>query len=186
MKPFEIISEQEEYRDGERFSIMRAQINLPDGKKAKWAYLKQKDAVVVVALRGDSICIEKQWRLGRNDFAWELPSGWVEKEQYSKEDILAQARLELKEEAGLTGESAEILGNFYLSNHGTTKFYVVLVQDLEEGDPQRETLEFLETEFVHVEEAYKRLLIDQVPTAQVQIAMSLLEKYLFKKKHGID
>ncbi len=186
MKPFEIISEQEEYRDGERFSIIRAQINLPDGKEAKWAYVKQKDAVVVVALRGDFICIEKQWRLGRNDFVWELPSGWIEKEQYSHEDILNQAKQELKEESGLSGEKAEILGNFYLSNHGTTKFYVVLVSDLEEGEHKREEFEFLETEFVHIDDAYKRLLIDQIPTAQVQIAMSLLEKYLYKKKHGID
>lgn len=82
---------------------------LPNGDIAKEYYhLYRPDYVLVIAHMDNNILIEKQYRRGVDDFVYELPAGWVD-----KNETLEQAAIrELKEETGYTGD-ATFLGTLY-------------------------------------------------------------------------
>ena len=73
-----------------------------------------------------------------------------------------------------------LLSSFYISNHSTSIFHIVLATDLENsklaGD-EHEHVVAMKTSF---KEATEKLLKQQVPTAQVVIAMNLAKDYLAK------
>lgn len=75
---------------------------LPNGKTVDDLYhLKRPDYVLIVAQNRESkIVFIKQYRRGVDDEVYELPAGWIEKNETPEKAALR----ELKEETGLTGE----------------------------------------------------------------------------------
>lgn len=131
MKPFEIISEAEEYRDRDRFAVIRATLRTPGGDEVGWTYTRQGDGVVVLAPDGEgNIWVKREWRLNKKDFLWELPSGYVDMEEPTDEVVLEAANRELQEEVGMKGSSLRVLRTYYSSNHSTNRWHVVLATDL--------------------------------------------------------
>jgi len=179
MKPFEVISEAEEYRDRDRFSVIRATLRTPNGDEVGWTYTRQGDGVIVLAPDGSgNIRVKREWRLNRKDFCWELPSGYVDMEHPSEEDILDAANRELQEEVGMKGNTLRLLRTYYLSNHATSKWHIVLATDLVPSKLPGDEHEYVEARNLPIAEARKLLLEDQIPTAQVLIAMNLSDNIL--------
>ena len=82
---------------------------LPNGDLAKEYYhLDRPDYVLVIAHMDNKILIEKQYRRGVDDFVYELPAGWVDKNETPEQAAIR----ELKEETGYTGD-ATFLGTLY-------------------------------------------------------------------------
>ena len=178
MKPFQILSENEEYRDGDRFSVIRAKLKTPEDKEVNWAYIKGRDGVIVVALDKDkNVYIKKEWRLTRKDFVWELPSGWIEKVNPTEDDVLESANRELQEEVGVKGTILKSLGSFYVMNHSTSKFHVVLATGLVPSSLAKDDHEHLTAELVSFKEGCDRLLLQQIPNAQIVIALQWAKDY---------
>jgi hypothetical protein len=122
MKPFTVISETEEYRDRDRFSVIRMKLETPNGKEVDWTCIKQNDGVIVVALdNSDEVYIKREWRLNRRDFVWELPGGYIDIDSPTEQDILDAGNRELQEEIGVKGGALVLLKSFYISNHSTSK-----------------------------------------------------------------
>ncbi len=174
---FQILSQREEYRDGKRLAIHRAKLKTPVGAEVEWAYQETRDGVVVVALDSEGrLAVKREWRLARKDFVWELPSGWVEGEGDGAP--LAAAAEELGQEAGVEAARLEIVGTFFLSNHATTKFYVVLARDLSPKPLPPDEHEHVEVRWLPMAGAKELLFKTQIPNAQTVSAISLAEALL--------
>jgi 8-oxo-dGTP pyrophosphatase MutT (NUDIX family) len=165
---FEVISEREEYRDGKRLAIHRAKLKTPTGAEVEWAYQETRDGVVVVAVNAEGrLALKREWRLGRKDFVWELPSGWIE--GGSAEESAAE---ELGQEVGVQAARLEKIGEVFLSNHATTKFYVFLARDLSPVSLAADEHEHVEVNWLPFAEAEALLLGSQVPNAQTVVALA--------------
>ncbi len=179
LKPFIIISETIEYQDGSRLAIVRANLKTPTNEAVAWTYSKTKEGVIIIPIdEHGAVYIKKEWRLNRRDFVWELPSGWVEHEAPTSDDIAEAANRELQEEIGLRSNELTLLTSFYPTNHTSGRFHVFLARHLQRSVLPADDHEHLEIEKLSFPEAYKRVAKDQIPTAQVLVAFLLAEKYL--------
>lgn len=77
-------------------SILKNDYELPDGKVVEGYYqLERPNYVLIVSIDSKKrLVVERNYRRGVNDFVYELPAGWVDKEESPKE----AAERELKEE----------------------------------------------------------------------------------------
>lgn len=82
---------------------------LPDKRVENYYHLYRPNYVLILAINNkDRIVVEKQYRRGVDDFVYELPAGWIDK----NEDPLKTAIRELKEETGFIGKG-EIVAELY-------------------------------------------------------------------------
>lgn len=125
---------------------------LPDGKLAKEYYhLDRPDYVLIIAHKDDKLLIEKQYRRGVNDFVYELPAGWVDRNETPEQAALR----ELKEETGHSGK-AELMGTIYPQpGFSSMLAYIVGVQlndevtDRELGNDEKIEFEFIDYEMLN-------------------------------------
>lgn len=101
---------------------------LSNGKIGEnYYHINRPDLVVIVASDDkDRIALIKQYRRGVDDFIYEFPAGWVEKDE---SPIIAGIR-ELKEETGYIGEPIvnKAFELYYTPGFASTKGYVVLLK----------------------------------------------------------
>lgn len=82
---------------------------LPNGDSAKEYYhIDRPDYVLVIAHKDNNILVERQYRRGVDDFVYELPAGWVDKNETPEQAAIR----ELKEETGHIGK-VRFLGTIY-------------------------------------------------------------------------
>ena len=127
-------------------TIMSNDYELPDGKLAKeYFHLDRPDYVLIIAHKDNKILIEKQYRRGVDDFVYELPAGWVDK----NEDPEQTAIRELREETGHLGK-ATFLGTVYPQpGFSSMLAHIVEVQLKDEiADRELESDEKIEFEFI--------------------------------------
>lgn len=82
---------------------------LPNGKLAReYFHLDRPDYVLIIAHKDNQLLVEKQYRRGVDDFVYELPAGWVDKNETPEQAAIR----ELKEETGHLGKTT-FLGTIY-------------------------------------------------------------------------
>ncbi len=162
-----------------KHQLVDAEIELPDGKRVVWQYVKYRDVVCIVAInkKKEIYCV-RQWRPARQDFVWELPAGGIELENPTNEQILQNANRELQEEIGLKSNKMKLLASFTPSIHMTSKFYVVLAIELEESSLPKDIDENLEIKAISLNKAYELLIKKQIPSAMTLVGIELARKYL--------
>jgi 8-oxo-dGTP pyrophosphatase MutT (NUDIX family) len=174
LKPTKITAEVEVARDRDRSATIRATVETPDGRSHEWVYSKTPDAVIVLAFdAAGRLAVKREWRLGRKDFTWELPSGWAGSLDRPVAPAEAAER-ELREEVGVTGQLRKI-GEFFQSNHATTKFHVFVAEQLREAPLPPDEDEHVESCFLPLDAARERLLREQTPAAQVLCAVAVFD-----------
>ena len=90
-------SQQEVYAN-QWTSVIEEQLEGPNGEDGLYAYLAEKDCVIVCPLfPNHDTCLVQQWRHAFNCFTWEFPCGALD----AGEEPLAAAKRELAEECGL-------------------------------------------------------------------------------------
>ena len=116
---------------------------LPSGELAEEYYhLDRPDYVLIIAHKDNNILIEKQYRRGVDDFVYELPAGWVDKDETPEQTAIR----ELKEETGHNGK-ATFLGTIYpqpgFSSMLAHVVEIELNEDIEDRDLEKdEKIEF--------------------------------------------
>jgi len=170
-----------------RWIIQSTRVLTPDGDQ-EWEQLKSvAPAVVIVPVNNEGkIGIISQNRVqadGQCRVVYEFPSGWMEVDRLNvtKEEIEENANRELQEEIGLRAEKITHLVTFQLGNFAIVPFHVVLATDLVESKLKADDGELIGIKWTTVEGADQKLLISQVPTAQVYIALQEYKNYLNKK-----
>jgi 8-oxo-dGTP pyrophosphatase MutT (NUDIX family) len=112
--------------DSKWLSIEDRSYELPDGKIVEGYYhLNRPDYVLILAVDKDKrIVVEKQYRRGVDDFVYELPAGWINKE----ETPLDAAKRELLEETGFIGIGNKVFEIYPQPGFCSMKAYVVILK----------------------------------------------------------
>jgi ADP-ribose pyrophosphatase len=145
MKKWTLISSRPTF-ESKWMTIKSNDYELPNGKLAKeYLHLDRPDYVLIVAHKDNSLLVEKQYRRGVDDFVYELPAGWIDKDETPEK----AASRELKEETGYLGKAA-FLGTIYPQpGFSSMLAHIVEVQLNDEiTDRELENDERIEFEFI--------------------------------------
>lgn len=105
--------------------VREDQVIRPDGEPGIYGVITLKPSACVLALNErDEAVLVGQWRYTVNRYSWELPRGGSHE---GEEDMLAVAKRELAEEAGVLAANWECHGSYDNANgvnHDVQTFYV--------------------------------------------------------------
>jgi len=94
--------------------VREDQVIRPDGGPGIYGVVEIRPSVGIVALNNrDEIALVGQWRYSVNRYSWEIPRGGSQK---GETDMLAVAKRELAEEAGLLAATWRPLGSVDVCN----------------------------------------------------------------------
>ena len=164
------------------FALREDKIELPNGKKKRFAYLERTDAVIVVPITaaGEMVLIN-QYRYSVDQWCLEIPAGGTHDKP---DESLAQvARAELREETG--GVCATLTYVDYLfsaSSLTDEKCHVFLAEGVElSAEPEKEATEKIEVVVVPLAEALARVHAGEMKDGQCALAILLCEPLLRQK-----
>jgi 8-oxo-dGTP pyrophosphatase MutT (NUDIX family) len=110
-----------------RLALVLDEVELPDGSRHEYRWLRATSAAFVVPVFDDlSTVLVRQWRYPWRETSWEVPAGTLEE----GEDPLQCARRELEEEAGVRASRWEPLGELRPSALMDSRQYLFLARDL--------------------------------------------------------
>src|SRR5512137_66467 len=96
---------------GRLLKVRVDEVLLPNGRRSRREVVEHRGAVAVVAMIGNNVLLERQYRHTAGKVMWEIPAGTLEK---GESPVQAMAR-ELEEETGYTAERIEELTHFYVA-----------------------------------------------------------------------
>lgn len=107
------------------------------GEAVKYGIVHKKDAVIIIPWDGTKFTLIRQYRYPVDFDSWEFPAG-----HYEHESVLATAREELKEEAGLVAGEIKEIGTYHIApGHLTQVCHIFLATDLQPGEQHLERSE---------------------------------------------
>jgi len=117
-------------------SVREDQIRRQDGSLGTYGIVEKPDFAIIAAVQNRRLALVEQFRYPVGNRFWELPQGTWDTE---RDDPLALAAAELKEETGIVAGSMIHVGHLYLAYGFCTQGYnVFLATALEQQEPQRE------------------------------------------------
>ncbi len=141
-------------------------VELSDGSKSIREIIEHPGGVCVAALTTDGrLPFVRQFRYPYKEIVTELPAGKLEK----GEDPLDAVRRELAEEVGAEGKNWRGMGKLYPSPGYCGEIIHLYACDIDiEGDSHPDEGEFLEVEYISLEDAVKMVLSNQLPDSKTQ------------------
>ncbi len=151
----EIISSEKQYQ-GHVFTVSKLNVRLPNGKIRHYDLVEHVPAVTIVPVTNDGkLIFVRQFRMGANQEILELPAGILNGENGDEQPLLAAQR-ECQEETGYESRAIKRIGGFYMTPGYCTEFiHVYLAQDLVWNPLPQDEDEFLKTELIPIEDAYR-------------------------------
>ncbi|MDI6740369.1 MAG: NUDIX hydrolase [Candidatus Edwardsbacteria bacterium] len=137
--PWPVRASREVYRNP-WLRVHEDRIKRPDGSTGTYGVIEVGDAVSIVALTKNAVCLVRQYRPPWRRKMWEVPCGGIRK----GERPLAAAKRELLEEAGITARSwrkPATAGVVRANDPVINTFHVFLARDLRFGAPRRDASE---------------------------------------------
>lgn len=133
---------------GRAFKIEKIDVELPNGRKARYDLVRHMGAVTILPVDEEGkIYFVRQYRLGAESALLELPAGTLDK----NEDPLDCAKREIREEVGMRAEKWTKLGDFFLApGYSSEHMTVYLAQDLHPDPKKGDEDEFLQVEKIAV------------------------------------
>lgn len=152
------------------------EVSLPNGETACREIIEHPGGVGILALDAlGRVPLVRQYRYAFGRVVTEIPAGKLEA---GEQDPLAAARRELREEIGAEAGRWDDLGTLLPSPgcYGEV-LHLYLARDLTFGDQQLDPDEFLEVEYVPLEELLSRCINDEIHDAKT-VAAALKAQYL--------
>ncbi len=169
----------EDIFDGVILNVKRDQVRLPNGHQSVREVIRHVGAVCVVPVTEDGrVVVERQYRYPIDQVITEIPAGKLDSRE---ENRLHGAQRELREETGITADRWTDMGLYYgAPAYSDEKITMYLAQELHLGRQHLDEDEFLNVEFVPIEELVEEILTGKISDGKTQTAVlkafMLLEK----------
>ncbi len=163
------MSQKETAFTGLVISVDVQQVQLPNGRTARYEIVRHPGGAAVVALDAQGrVCLLRQYRPAADGWVWELPAGRLE----PGEPPARTAERELLEEAGCTAARWDSLGSI-LSSPGVfaETIHLFLAQQLTHGASSHEQHEVIEVHWVPLDDALRRATDGELQDAKTVIGL---------------
>ena len=160
----------EEIYGGKVLRVVRDDVVLPDGRAATREFCIHIGAVAVLPLLPDGrVIMERQYRYAHSRVFLEIPAGKLD---FSDEPPLSAAKRELLEESGAVADSYTFLGELDTTPAITNeRIYLYLARGISMGERSLDEDEFIDLEFIHIDELYEMVMRGEIKDAKTQIAV---------------
>ena len=125
MKNWQTIKRRQIYKNP-WIAVLEDSVRRPDGSAGLYGVVEVGDAVSIVALQNDAICLVQQYRHSWGKLVWEVPCGGL----HRGESVLRAAKRELLEESGITAKKWKRLGIIESNDPVVNRFHLFLAQNL--------------------------------------------------------
>lgn len=168
----QVISSERSF-SGRLLKVRVDEVLLPNGRRSKREIVEHRGAVAVVAMVGNSILLERQYRHTAGKVMWEIPAGTLEK---GESPIQAVAR-ELEEETGYAAERIEELTHFYVAaGYSTEVIRVYLAIGLEKRSAHPDEDELIDTVQVPMSDALRMISSNEIEDAKTIIGLLMAKE----------
>ena len=162
---------------GKILTLRDDEVVLPNGTMAHREIIEHSGGACVLYVEDEKILFVKQYRYAYGEIMYEIPAGKLDK---GEEPIKAAAR-ELEEEAGLKAGSLELLHvNYPTPGYTNEKIYIYRAYDCTKTAAHLDEDEFLETEYIPVEQVKKMLKDGEIRDGKTVIAIQAYLLSLYK------
>ena len=173
MKEIDLIERQLDSKlifDGRILHVYDDTVSLPNGHTASRELIRHVGAVCVLPLTDDgNVIVERQYRYPVGRVLTEIPAGKLDSKQ---EDHEAAARRELREETGCIADELVDLGVFYPAPaYSDEAIRMFLARGLHMGAQDLDPDEFLNVEYVPLEDLVRQVLAGEIPDVKTQSAV---------------
>ena len=153
----------------------KAEVELPDGKKAKRDIIKHPGASVIVPVTNDGyMYLVRQFRTPVGEQTLEIPAGKLDKGEDSKEC----ARRELEEETGFRGKLTHISSYYSTPGFSNEILHMYLATNLEQDKSHPDADEFISTEKYKIEDLLSMIIAGKIIDAKTIIGILIADRYL--------
>ncbi len=162
---------------GKVLTLLKDEVELPNGKNASREYCLHIGAVCVIPVLSDkSVIVERQYRHAHGRIFLEIPAG---KLNYKDEDPLEAAKRELLEETGAVANKYTFLGEIDTSPALLSeKIYMFLAEDISFKEQNLDEDEFLEVEKIHIDKLVDMTMEGKIKDSKTQIAVLKAKRIL--------
>lgn len=136
MKDWQTINSRRIYRNP-WIAVREDQVLRPDGSAGRYGVVEVGDAVSIVALQNNAVCLVRQYRHSWGKRVWEVPCGGL----HRGESALRAAKRELLEESGISAKKWKRLGIIESNDPVVNRFHLFLARDLSFALPRRDRSE---------------------------------------------
>lgn len=158
---------------GRLLKVRVDEVLLPNGRRSKREVVEHRGAVAVVAMVGNNVLLERQYRHTAGKVMWEIPAGTLEK---GESPIQAVAR-ELEEETGYAAERIEELTHFYVAvGYSTEVIRVYLAIGLEKRSAHPDEDELIDAVLVPMSDALRMISSNEIEDAKTIIGLLMAKE----------
>ena len=144
---------------------------LPDGRACRREIVEHSGGAAVLCVKDGKIALVRQFRYAYGEEIYEIPAGKLN----AGEDPEKAAGRELTEETGLIASRLVLLYTLYPSpGYTNEKIYVYRAEGVMEGVQKLDEGEFLDAEFLPVEEVKKMIARGEIRDAKTIVAVQSL------------
>ncbi len=167
------INSQTKY-DGKIIKLNVDEVELPDGTKSYREYVRHSGGAAVLFVKDGKVLLVRQFRYAYGKSIYEIPAGKID----SGEDPLCAAARELEEETGYRPKLVHMIDLYPSPGYTDEVIHIYKAVSVEFAKQKLDDGEFLNTEFIGIEEVMEMIDKGEINDAKTVAA---IYKYLAEK-----
>lgn len=154
---------------GRVIHVTTERLRAANGRIYEYDLVRHPGAAAIVPVdAAGRVCLVRQYRLGIEDFLWEIPAGKLD----AGESPQVCAERELREETGVSAKRWRSLGLYIPAPAICTEIiHLYLAEELHAGTPSPDADEELEHRWLGLDEAVERVLTGEISDGKTALAL---------------